>query len=104
LTKVDDELRGVRLPFLPLGRRWGEMLSSLKNCFQFKAIRPPLQTMQHMPGTDAMDVVGDGRPGVRPSQASDKKGDDRLGGRVSELLWYALLITVDVVDQNPSTV
>ena len=60
--------------------------------------------MQDVPGMDTVDIVRDSRAGVGASQARDEGSDDILGGGGSQLFWNALLVTIDMIDQDPSAV
>src|SRR5271155_1049305 len=72
-TKSGYELGGVRLPFLPLGGRGGEALSRLEDCVQLQTVGFPCQSVQDVPGPDAVDVVGDGGAGIGASQLATRE-------------------------------
>ena len=77
-TECGHELRGIWLPFLPFGGKRSEVFGRFEHGVELQTNRPPFEPMQDMPGTDAMDVVGDGGSGIRASQAGDECSDDVL--------------------------
>lgn len=60
--------------------------------------------MQDMPGTYALDVIGDGGAGVGTCQANNEGGDGGLVGWGPHLFFNAPHIAVHMVGQDTSAV
>lgn len=97
LVNSGDEVDSIWLPLLSLGRRGCKPFSSLESGLRFQRAEPPLQTVQNVPGPNAIDVVGNGGSGVGTGQAGNEGGDGDLIGWSSQLLRDAPHITEYVV-------
>jgi hypothetical protein len=104
LVDFGDEVDRVRLSLLPLGRRGCQPFRSFEGGFGFQGTEPPLQAMQDVPGTYAVDIVGDSGPGVGTSQAGDERGDGGLVSWGSQLLRDAPHVAEYVINEEAGTV